>query len=180
MCNCCSMFIGPDGVRTTNNPNEIAHYEFASVLASDGMMDALNHVEVGIKEMELGEYMSKCGQRNSVVTIASTGERFQYGNLYPANNIVKVGDKMSLTVGYRGGLSSRAGYAVESADQLPNDVKDWLDKLVKPYYQAVVTWLEKIEIGMTGDELYQNIYSGYSIYEDIQKEINRIRNKIHV
>ena len=29
------------------------------------------------------------------------------------------------------------------------------------------------------DELYQNIYSGYSIYEDIQKEINRIRNKIH-
>ena len=30
------------------------------------------------------------------------------------------------------------------------------------------------------DELYQNIYSGYSIYEDIQKEINRIRNKIHV
>ena len=30
------------------------------------------------------------------------------------------------------------------------------------------------------DELYQNIYSGYNIYEDIQKEINRIRNKIHV
>ena len=30
------------------------------------------------------------------------------------------------------------------------------------------------------DELYQNIYSGYSIYEDIQKEINRIKNKIHV
>ena len=30
------------------------------------------------------------------------------------------------------------------------------------------------------DELYQNIYSGYSEYEDIQKEINRIKNKIHV
>ena len=30
------------------------------------------------------------------------------------------------------------------------------------------------------DEVYKNIYSGYSIYEDIQKEINRIRNKIHV
>ena len=30
------------------------------------------------------------------------------------------------------------------------------------------------------DELYQNIYSEYIIYEDIQKEINRIRNKIHV
>ncbi len=30
------------------------------------------------------------------------------------------------------------------------------------------------------DELYQNIYSGYSEYDDIQKEINRIKNKIHV
>lgn len=30
------------------------------------------------------------------------------------------------------------------------------------------------------NDLYQNIYSGYRIYEDIVKEINRIRNKIHV
>ena len=30
------------------------------------------------------------------------------------------------------------------------------------------------------DELYQNIYSGYSEYEDINKEINRTINKIHV
>lgn len=30
------------------------------------------------------------------------------------------------------------------------------------------------------DELYQDIYSGYSEYEDIVKEINRIKNKIHV
>lgn len=30
------------------------------------------------------------------------------------------------------------------------------------------------------DELYQNIYSGYNEYDDIQKEIVRIKNKIHV
>ena len=30
------------------------------------------------------------------------------------------------------------------------------------------------------NELYQDIYSGYYIYDDIQKEINRVRNKIHV
>ena len=30
------------------------------------------------------------------------------------------------------------------------------------------------------NELYQDIYSGYQIYNDIQKEINRVRNKIHV
>ena len=30
------------------------------------------------------------------------------------------------------------------------------------------------------NELYQDIYSGYRIYEEIQKEKNRIKNKIHV
>lgn len=30
------------------------------------------------------------------------------------------------------------------------------------------------------NDLYQDIYSGYNIYDDIVKEINRIRNKIHV
>ena len=29
------------------------------------------------------------------------------------------------------------------------------------------------------DELFQDIYSGYSIYCDIQKDINRVKNKIH-
>ena len=28
--------------------------------------------------------------------------------------------------------------------------------------------------------VYQDIYAGYQIYDDIQKEINRIKNKIHV
>ena len=30
------------------------------------------------------------------------------------------------------------------------------------------------------DEVYQDIYSGYHIYDDILKEINRVKNKIHV
>lgn len=30
------------------------------------------------------------------------------------------------------------------------------------------------------DELYQDIYSGYRLYEDRKKELNRIKNKIHV
>ena len=29
------------------------------------------------------------------------------------------------------------------------------------------------------DELYQDIYSGYRLYEDRKKELNRIKNKIH-
>lgn len=35
--------------------------------------------------------------------------------------------------------------------------KDYLEAVVKPYYYAIVTWLENIDKCQTGDELYQLI-----------------------
>lgn len=154
--NRCDLFIGADGIRTTNNANEIAHYEFGSALASDGVLDAMNLLDVGVSEMELGQCLNKYGQRNSVVTIAAAGERFEKANLYPTDKKVKHGDKISLTVGYKGGLSSRSGYAVNDESEL--DV-DYLEGIAKPYYYAVASWLEAIQIGMSGDELHEIIES---------------------
>lgn len=104
--------IGKDGARTTNNANEIAHYEFGAALASDCMLDAMDLIDEGVTEMELGDRLVRYGQHTSVVTIAASGPRFVRGNMYPTENRIKVGDPIALTVGYRGGLSSRAGYAV--------------------------------------------------------------------
>lgn len=154
--NRCDIFIGAEGIRTTNNANEIAHYEFGSALASDGILDAMKQLNVGVSEMALGQCLNKYGQRNSVVTIAATGERFEKANLYPMDKKVKHGDKISLTVGYKGGLSSRSGYAVNDESEL--DV-DYLEGIAKPYYYAVASWLEAIQIGMSGDELHEIIES---------------------
>ena len=104
------LFIGEQGVRTTNNANEIAHYEFGAALASDCILKAMDKLEVGITEMELADALMRWGQHTSVVTIAASGPRFIQGNMFPTANRVKVGDPISLTVGYRGGSSSRAGY----------------------------------------------------------------------
>jgi Xaa-Pro aminopeptidase len=155
--NVSHLFIGSHGVRTTNNANEIAHYEFGAALAGDCMADALEHIRTGMTEMELGAFLNASGQRCSVVTIAAAGERFENGNLYPGSRKVKVGDKVSLTVGYKGGLSSRAGYAVEKREQLPKPVQDYVEQLAGPYFAAVIQWLESIRIGMTGGELYRKI-----------------------
>lgn len=154
--NRCDIFIGAEGIRTTNNANEIAHYEFGSALASDGILDAMKQLNVGVSEMALGQCLNKYGQRNSVVTIAATGERFEKANLYPMDKKVKHGDKISLTVGYKGGLSSRSGYAVNDESELD---AEYLDGIAKPYYCAVASWLEAIQIGMSGDELYGIIES---------------------
>lgn len=149
------VFIGAKyGVRTINNANEIAHYEFGSSLASDCVLKAANKIEVGMSEMGLGDILNAYGQPNNVVTIAATGERFEKANLYPTKKKVKFQDKVSLTVGYKGGLSSRTGYAVESLDELPESSKDYIYAIATPYFSAIVAWLENIHIGMKGEEMY--------------------------
>ena len=155
--NATAIFIGKDGARTTNNANEIAHYEYGASLASDAMLDAMDHLDVGIKESELGDLLVREGQHTSVVTIAAAGERFIKANMFPTENEVKTGDTISLTNGYFGGSSSRAGYAVHEDSELPEGARDYLEKVAKPYFRAYAAWLEKIHIGMKGGELYETI-----------------------
>ena len=155
--NATYLFIGEKGVRCRNNVNEIEHYEFGAALASDRMLAAMDRLDVGVSELELGGLLHACGQKNSVVTIAAAGKRFVKANLYPTDHKVELGEPISLTVGYKGGLSSRAGYAVERPDQLPEGIRDYVDVVVKPYFDAYTVWLEHAHCGMKGDELYQLI-----------------------
>ena len=37
----------------------------------------------------------------------------------------------------------------------PENIQDYIEVVAKPYFNAVVTWLENIKIGMKGKELYQ-------------------------
>lgn len=154
MTNETSLFIGKDGVRTTNNANEIAHYEFGAALASDCMLDAMDLIDEGVTEMELGDRLVRYGQHTSVVTIAASGPRFVRGNMYPTENRIKVGDPIALTVGYRGGLSSRAGYAVRDEREMPDGMEDYLTRVAMPYFHCYASWLVGLKTGMKGGDLY--------------------------
>ncbi|MDF9824209.1 Xaa-Pro aminopeptidase [Breznakia sp. PF5-3] len=151
------LFIGEEGARNTNNANEIAHYEFGATLAGNCMLEALAEFEIGKSEMEIASRLSSYGQRHSVVTIMAAGERFINANMYPSSNEVKLGDKISITTGYKGGLQSRGGYAVSDEEQLPINERDYVNRVAKPYFKAVVTWLEMIKIGIDGTTLYSAI-----------------------
>ncbi|MDR4950367.1 hypothetical protein [Neobacillus cucumis] len=156
--NASSLFIDVSiGVRTTNNSNEIAHYEYGAKLASSSMLKALNAINVDIKESFLGNILNADGQPNNVVTIAATGKRFEYANFYPTNKRIKLGDPISLTTGYKGGLSSKLGLLLKMKNNFLLLKKDYIDKVAIPYYQAVVYWLENIKVGMSGGTLYKLI-----------------------
>ncbi|WP_273171163.1 M24 family metallopeptidase [Dubosiella newyorkensis] len=153
--NAADIFIGENGARTQNNANEFAHYEFGATLAGNCILNAMNQIEIGRSEMEVADALDAGGQPHSVVTIMATGARFEKANMYPTNKKIKKQDPLSITTGFKGGLQSRGGYAVSSADELPENIQDYIEVVAKPYFNAVVTWLENIKIGMKGKELYQ-------------------------
>ncbi|WP_314061449.1 M24 family metallopeptidase [uncultured Vagococcus sp.] len=152
------LFIGETiGARTVANANELAHYEYGANLASTCMLSALNAVKVGERESELGALLSAEGQNHSVVTIAATGQRFEKANLYPTHKKMRLGDRVSLTTAFKGGLSSRAGYVAKHQSDLPEGEQDYLERVAFPYAKGVMTWLETIKVGLTGGQLYQTI-----------------------
>ena len=77
--------------------------------------------------------------------------------MFPTQNTVKVGDSISLTVGYPGGSSSRAAYAVHDAAELPQGMQDYVERVAAPYFAAYTRWLEEIHVGMTGGEMFDKV-----------------------
>ena len=158
LANAAHLFIrGDNGARVTNNENEIAHYEYGANLASNCILNAMNAVEPGVRETELGALLAAEGQYQTVVTIAATGQRFEKANFYPTYKKLERGQPLSMTTAFKGGLSSRTGFVIADENELPENQKDYLDRVAKPYFAAVASWLENIRIGMPGGELYQLI-----------------------
>lgn len=153
--NATGIFIDPaEGARITNNANELAHYEYGANLASTAILTALNAIAPGKTEKQIGALLAAEGQPNSVVMIAATGDRFANAGLYPGDKVIQRGDKFSLTTSFKGGLSSRAAYVVADERELAPEVADYLEVVAKPYFKAVVNWLENLRIGMRGGDMY--------------------------
>lgn len=62
--------------------------------------------------------------------------------LYPTYKKIARGDPISMTTGFRGGLSSRTEFVIAEEHELPEGQKDYLDRMAKPYFSAVARWLE--------------------------------------
>lgn len=160
--NATHLYMDPGyGARVTNNAEEIARYEYGASLASDALLAAYNGLEEGVSELEIGNLLNRDGQYQSVVTIAAFGDRFVDANIYPTDKKLAENDKVSLTVAYKGGLSSRAGYAAKDYESLEKTDPGYLEDVVIPYFKAYNFWLENVRIGKVGGEFYDEFNKFY-------------------
>ena len=72
--------------------------------------------------------------------------------------MIKRGDPITCAYGLHGALNARAGFLVEDAKELLADISDYVEKLVAPYFSAVVDWYETVGIGVTGGALWKVVH----------------------
>lgn len=156
--NATGIFIHPGhGARIRVNANEAAHYEFGASLAGECIRRGMEQIDVGISEMDLAENLSAYGQPLTVQTICASGERFTNAVVAPRKKLTERGDKVSLTMGLRGGLTCRCGYLVAKESELPEGAAGYMEKAVKPYFTALAVWYSKVRLGTSAKEIYAAI-----------------------
>src|SRR5699024_2311026 len=119
----------------------------------------IHNLQVGMRETELANYLPTQGLPLSCHPMVSSGERATLGLVSPSSNRIKLGDPFTTCFGLQGGLSCRAGYVAHSVEDLPRNAQGYIEKVINPFYGAVVTWYEKIGLGVTGGDLYDAVQS---------------------
>ena len=156
--NAADLLIDPvHGLRTTNEVDQIAAFEYASCQTSDGIRRVLFGLQPGMTEQEGVRLLNWNGAPLSCHVMLTAGPRATFGLLSPSDRAIEVGDRFTTAFGIWGALTCRAGFVVEDAAGLPPAIGDYVERLVGPYFEAVAEWYETLRIGLPGGALQEII-----------------------
>lgn len=156
--NATDLLIDPaGGLRILNGADQLAAFEWASCQTSQGVRNLLDGLTPGMTEREAVALLGWNGWPLSCHLMLTAGERARLGLLSPGDRAIQRGDPFTTAFGIWGALTCRAGFVAEDAAELPEAIRDYVDRLVAPYFAAIAEWYGAIRIGQTGGALFEVI-----------------------
>ena len=146
-----------DGLRVIHDVDQLAVLEHAACRTSNGVRRLLHGLRPGLREREAVRLLEWDGTPLSCHLMLTAGPRATLGLLSPGDRPIERGDRFTVAFGIWGALNCRAGFVVADSAELPAGISDYVDKLVGPYFAAVVEWLEALHVGQTGGALQEII-----------------------
>jgi hypothetical protein len=146
-----------DGLRVINEVEQLAVLEHASCRTSSGVRRLLTGLRPGMTEGEAVRLLDWDGTPLSCHLMLSSGPRASFGLLSPGDRRIERGDRFTVAFGVWGALNCRAGFVVEDAAELPAGIGDYVERLVRPYFEAVAEWYGALRIGQTAGTLHEII-----------------------
>jgi Xaa-Pro aminopeptidase len=156
--NASDLFIDPrDGLRTSNEAEQLIAFEYASCHTSEGIKRLLRGLRPGLTEQDGVQLLGWNGMPLSCHLMLSSGPRASLGLLSPSDRVIERGDPFTTAFGVWGALDCRAGFVVADASELPEEIHDYVERLVAPYFEAVAEWYAALRVGQTGGTLQEII-----------------------
>jgi hypothetical protein len=147
-----------DGLRVINEVDQLAVLEHAACQTSNGVRRLLGGLRPGLTEREAVRLLEWDGTPLSCHLMLSAGPRASLGLLSPGDRAIERGDRFTVAFGIWGALNCRAGFVVEDASELPTGIRDYVDRLVGPYFETVAEWYGALRIGQTGGALAEIVH----------------------
>jgi len=144
-----------DGLRVINEVEQLAAFEYAACQTSSGVRQLLFGLRPGLREDEAVRLLAWNGMPLSCHLMLTSGPRASLGLLSPGDRRIERGDRFTVAFGIWGALNCRAGFVVEDAGELPVGIRDYVDRLVGPYFAAVAEWYGALHVGQTGGALQE-------------------------
>ncbi|HWP63752.1 MAG TPA: aminopeptidase P family N-terminal domain-containing protein [Candidatus Binatia bacterium] len=156
--NATNLLIDPaDGLRVTNEVEQLAAFEAAACHTSTGVRRLLFGLRPGMTEREAVGLLGWNGSPLSCHLMLTAGPRAALGLLSPSDRAIERGDPLTVAYGVWGALNCRAGFVVEDATELPPTIADYVERLVAPYFVAIAEWYRALRVGQTGGVLWSTI-----------------------
>ena len=159
--NATDLLMNPhDGLRAITSVDQLACFEFAASHISAALRRAILALQPGVSELAAMEQARLNGLPLSMHPVLTGGERAAMGLAGPSNRMLNIGEPLMMGLGVWGALSARAGFLVHDAAELPANIRDYVPRLVAPYFATIVEWYEHVGLGVTGGELYEIVQRG--------------------
>lgn len=136
-----------NGLRVFNEPAQIAQFEYAAGVTSEGVLSLLRHLRPGVAEWELEKYLETRGLPLSCHRMISFGDKAKRGLASPSARRAKRGDPYTIGFGVNGALNSRAGMIAAGPGDLAGPLREFYLALATNYFQVVAAWYETIRVG---------------------------------
>ena len=144
-----------DGLRVINEVEQLAVLEHAACQTSNGVRRLLTGLRPGMTERDAVRLLEWDGTPLSCHLMLTAGPRASLGLLSPGDRPIERGDRFTVAFGIWGALNCRAGFVVEEAAELPAGIRDYVEKLVGPYFEAVAEWYGALRIGQAAGALHE-------------------------
>lgn len=141
------------GLRAVNEIDQLAAFEFAACHVSDAIKRLLFGLKPGMRESEAASLMRPIGAPLSCHLMLAAGPRAAFGLVSPLDRPIERGDPFTTAYGVWGALTARAGFVAADAGELPEAIRDYVERLAAPYFACAAEWYETIGIGVTGGEI---------------------------